>query len=392
MMSDTYDVIIVGGAAVGSSVAFFLSRHAGFDGRVLVVERDPAYATCSTTLSAASIRQQFSTAINIRISQFGIDFLRALPDEFGTDADVGFREKGYLILSSGPGEATLKANFDIQTEHGASTVWVTPDDLKTRYPWMSTEGIAAGNFGPNNEGWFDSHTLLQTFRSQAINNGVDYVKGEVSGLTRTNNQITAVELSDGRSFTCGCVVNAAGPNARNVAGMAGLSLPVESRKRFVYVIDCREKDTITDCPLLIDASGVYVRPEGEYFITGVSPPADQDPECFDFDVDYSLFEETIWPTLATRVPAFEAIKVVNAWAGHYAYNTLDQNAVVGPHPELANFYYANGFSGHGLQQSPAVGRGIAELITDGRYTTLDLGDLAYTRIIENRPLLEANVI
>jgi len=396
MTADTsntpYDVIIVGGAAVGSAVAYFLTSHPGFDGRVLVVERDPAYATCSTTLSAASIRQQFSTPINIRMSQFGIEFLKSLPARFGPEADVSFRENGYLMLASVAGEAVLRQNFETQIALGANTGWLTPDDLTSRFPWLSTDGVKAGCLGLSDEGWFDSHTLLQTLKTQAVANGADYIDGNVASLEMSDGGVTGVELQDGRTFTCGHVVNAAGPNAAQIAAMAGLKIPVESRKRFVFVIDCREKAHITNCPLMIDPSGVYVRPEGEYFITGVSPTAEQDPECFDFDIDYSLFDAIIWPALAERVPAFEAIKVVNAWAGHYAYNTLDQNAIVGAHPDVSNFYFANGFSGHGLQQCPAVGRGIAELIVDGHFTTLDLSDLGYQRIALNQPLSEANVI
>jgi len=391
-MTDTYDVIIVGGAAIGSSAAFFLSHHPEFDGRVLVIERDPTYAACSTTLSAASIRQQFSTPVNIRMSQFGIEFLKSLPQRFGPEADVGFRENGYLMLASAHGEAVLRTNYETQVGLNADSTWLTPADIGRRYPWLSVEGIAAGCLGLSNEGWFDSHTLLQVLRSQALANGVDYIKGEVTALSLDDGRISGVRLSDGRSFNCGHLVNAAGPNGSRVAAMADLALPVESRKRFVYVIDCREKEAIVDCPLLINPNGVYVRPEGDYFICGVSPPAEQDPECFDLTVDYDLFNTLIWPTLAERIPVFEAIKVINAWAGHYAYNTLDQNAIVGPHPEVGNFFFANGFSGHGLQQSPAVGRGIAELIVDRRYTSLDLNDLSYARVVENRPLLEANVI
>jgi FAD-dependent oxidoreductase domain-containing protein 1 len=391
-MTEHYDVIIVGGAAIGSAAAYFLSRSTDFDGRVLVVEKDPGYALCSTTLSAASIRQQFSTPVNIRISQFGAAFLKSLPEQFGPEADVGLRERGYLMLASVAGEPILKANYETQMDHGADTAWLSTDEISARYPWLSTQDISAGSLGLSNEGWFDSNTLLQTLKTQAIAAGADYLHGNVTALSMVDGKVGGVKLEDGRQFKCGYLVNAAGPNASNIATMVGLELPVEPRKRIVYVIDCREKEAITNCPLVIDTSGVWVRPEGEYFITGMSPPADMDPMCTDFDVTYNIFEDIIWPTLAERIPTFEAIKVVNAWAGHYAYNTLDQNAIVGPHSDVSNFYFANGFSGHGLQQSPAVGRGIAELITSGHYTTLDLSDLAYERIPENRPLMEANVI
>ena len=391
-MTEQYDVIIIGGAAIGSSTAFFLSRQPGFDGRVLVIERDPTYSRCSTTLSVASIRQQFSAPVNILISQFGVDFIKSLPREFGLEADVGFRENGYLLLAGEEGESVLRNNYTIQKTYGADTGWLQPPELSARFPWLSTDGIAAGCLGLSGEGWLDPSTLLNIYKKQASLSGVEYVHGNVIDLKTRNNSVTTVCLEDGREFGCKHLVNAAGPNARRIAEMAGLYIPVEARKRFVYVIDCREKETVTNCPLLVDTSGVYVRPEGDYFITGVSPARDDDPECFDLEVEYGLFEEVIWPALAERIPAFGAIKVINAWAGHYAYNTLDQNAVIGASPDIPNFYFANGFSGHGLQQSPAVGRGLAELISNGKFTTLDLSELAYERITANKPFLEANII
>jgi glycine/D-amino acid oxidase-like deaminating enzyme len=152
---------------------------------------------------------------------------------------------------------------------------------------------------------------------------------------------------------------------------------------------------VEGCPLLIDVTGAYVRPEGEGFICGVSPDADgPDPDWgTDGDaVDWSLFEERIWPALAHRIPAFEAIRPGRAWAGPYDMCALDHNAIVGPAVGLDNFLLCNGFSGHGLQQAPAVGRGLAEWIAHGRYVTLDLSDLGHARVAEGRPLLERNVI
>jgi len=395
-MTGTYDVIIIGGGIMGSSTAFFLTRSGSFGGRVAVIERDSTYVNSSTAVSVSAIRQQFSTPANIQMSQFGFGFLKGLKDEFGAEGDVNLRESGYLFLASPEGVPVLRSNHAIQTAHGANVAWLEPAEITSRYPWMSDGGIAAGCMGQSGEGWFDPHSLLQLFRRQAQAGGAVYIDGEAAGIERDGGRVTAVTLTDGQRLECGAVVDAAGPAAAEVAAMAGLDLPVEPRKRFVYVIDSRDKASVTDCPMVIDPSGVYFRPEGEYFLAGVSPPPDREPPVVDFggdfDVDYSLFEDIIWPTLAARVPAFAAIKPVNAWAGYYAYNTLDQNAIIGPHPEAANFLFANGFSGHGMQQSPAVGRAISEFVTDGRTTSLDLSDLGYERIAEGRPLAEVNVI
>ena len=189
------------------------------------------------------------------------------------------------------------------------------------------------------------------------------------------------------------MVNAGGAGAGALAQMAGLALPVGPRKRYVYVLDCPgASDALHMAPLTVDPSGIYFRPEGRQFICGLSPEEADEPNDMDWEVDYAWFEERIWETLASRVPAFEAIKVVNAWVGHYDYNALDQNAVIGPHPELSNFLFANGFSGHGLQQGPGAGNAIAELILHGAYRTIDLKRLGFERIARNAPLFERNVI
>ncbi|OSQ31568.1 FAD-binding oxidoreductase [Thalassospira sp. MCCC 1A03138] len=392
-VDENYDVIIVGGAVIGSSAAWFLTGRDDFKGRVLVIEKDPNYEFCSTTLSAASIRQQFSTPINIEMSGFGIEFLRNLKRDLDPEVDISFHEKGYLVLATESGRDILRQNHATQTKLGADIVWMEPDELAAKYPWMNTSDLAAACWGRTGEGWFDAYSLMQSFRKQARRQGADYIDGEVVEVLRDGDQVTGVVLKDGRRFGCGALVNAAGTGGSKVARMVGLEIPVEPRKRCIFVFDCRDAaDINASCPMLIDPSGLYVRPEGDLFITGIAPPADRDPECWDFEVDYSLFDDIVWPGLYERCERFEAIKMVNAWAGHYSYNLLDQNAIIGPHPEVKNFFFANGFSGHGLQQSPAVGRGLSELIVAGHYQTLDMSVFGYERIRDNAPVLELNVI
>ena len=391
MIKNSYDVVIIGGAAIGSATAFFLIRHAGFSGSVLVIEKDPGYTKCSTTLSMSSIRQQFSTPTNILASAFGVEFIKQAKSEFGALGDVSFCENGYLIMASHTAADALRANHEIQCSLGADNVLLTPDEISERFPWMSDEAVALGCLGLSGEGWFDPHSLLNLYITEAKASGVDYIADEAVDLKMSGGRVTAVHLASGEKIACGQAVNAAGPAASKIAAMAELALPVESRKRLVYVFDCREKDSITNSPLFFDPNGVFCRPEGAYFLTGVSPPEDQDPVCTDFEITYDLFEEMIWPTLANRVPAFKAIKLVNAWAGHYAYNTIDQNALLGSLPDVPNLYFANGFSGHGIQQSPAVGRGIAELITDGIFTSLDLSGLSVERLLSGHTVREVNV-
>jgi FAD-dependent oxidoreductase domain-containing protein 1 len=386
--------VIVGGAIVGSAVATFLRRRADWHGRVLVVERDPTFRTSSTTLSAASIRLQFSTPLNIEISRFGVDLIKHLETWLGVDGqpppEVDFVEGGYLFLASAAGLPILESNHAVQREHGVQVALLTPMELQARFPWLNVDDLAGGSLGLADEGWFDAYALLQAFRRKARALGAEEVAGEVVEIERDGGRATGVLLVDGRRITADWVVNAAGPRAAGVAAMAGLQLPVSPRKRMVFHFDCR---TQVASPLTIDTSGVYFRPEGPNYIAGSSPHGEQpDPDTFDLEVDRSWFEQVIWPAIAHRVPAFEKIRLLDAWAGHYEVNTLDHNAVIGPHPDLPNFLFANGFSGHGLQQAPAAGRALAEWIATGDYETIDMRPLGYERIAANQPYRELNVI
>jgi glycine/D-amino acid oxidase-like deaminating enzyme len=385
------DIVIIGGAIMGASLAWFL-REEGFSGSIALIERDPAFAQAATTLSCASIRQQFSIRENIRLSRFTLGFFRELKALFGAEADIAFNEKGYLILASEEGLPVLKANYDIQKEEDADVVIEDAEALCRRFSWLSPEGIAAGTLGLSGEGWFDAHALLALIRKGLKGRDIEFVSDKVTGIVRRGERVESVELAGGGRIAAGLVVNAAGPQAGEVAAMAGIALPVEPRKRSVFVFEAR--DIFDDMPLLVDPSGVYVRPEGRTYITGGAEPAETDgpADPDDFSPDWHLFEEVIWPVLATRVPAFEALKQTSAWAGHYDYNTLDQNAVIGPHPEVGNFLFANGFSGHGLQQAPAVGKALAELIVHGEYRTVDCSPFGYERIAANSPFRELNVI
>jgi len=316
------------------------------------------------------------------------------------EVDIQFKEHGYLFLASPDGRPVIEANHRLQRKLGSNIdLLASSEEIKARFPYLNTEGLSAGCVGVTGEGWFDPAALLHGFRRKAISMGVNFVHGEVVGteLTRKGRQfVEAVHVNVGGSINriaCTHLVNAMGPQAARLSRMMGLTLPVIPRKRCVFVIQCRDEQLKrAKMPLLIDPSGVYCRPEGSgQFITGVSPTVDPDVSD-DFDVEHSLFEEVIWPTIAHRVPSFEAIKVVGAWAGHYDFNTFDQNAILGTHPDVPNYYHANGFSGHGLQQAPAVGRSVAELMLEGRYQTLDLSVFNYTRFLENKPVVEKNVV
>jgi glycine/D-amino acid oxidase-like deaminating enzyme len=390
----TADVVIVGGGIVGSAVAYFLSSDGAFQGRrIVVIERDPSYAQASTARSAGGLRQQFSTPENIAMSQFTLSLIRQIKTVFGPEADVGFREQGYLIMAAGADRMLLAENVALQQSHGADVALLDETALARQFPWMETEGVAAAGFGRSGEGWFDPPSLAALFRNAAKARGVTVLHDRVTAI-ETRGRVEAVRLASGARVAGGALVNAAGPWAGELAALADVPLPVEPRKRHVYVIDCREApDALHKAPLTVDPSGVWFRPEGRFFLCGKSPDEGQEPSAADLDaIDHAFFESDVWPRLAMRVPAFESVKVVNAWAGYYDYNTLDQNAVIGPHPRLGNFYFANGFSGHGAQQAAAAGRAVAELIVHKAFQSIDLTRLGYGRIAEGWPLRERNVI
>ena len=394
-MNASYDVIIIGGAIVGSSVAWFLSDNPDFDGSILVVERDPTYENASTSHTNSCMRQQFSNPLNIQISRFGAEFVRDFQDFMGNDPEVpelAVNHYGYMYLADTEDFAdVLRTNQATQASLGAGTKIMTPAEIKADYPFYVVDDLVCGSHNLVDEGYFDAGTMFSWFRKKARQNSVEYIADEVVGIDTVNGKVTGVQLGSGATVSCGSVVNCAGTRAAGVAAMAGLQLDVEPRKRFTFIFDCPD-DLGRDLPLTIDPSGVHVRQEGGAFMAGCTPDHDPAVDHMDFAMDRDIFEDKVWPALAYRIPAFERIKVQTQWAGHYSHHVLDHNVVVGPHPELTNFIFANGFSGHGLQQSPAIGRGVAEVLAYGEYRSLDLTPLGYDRIRNNEPFIETAII
>ncbi len=396
--SSTYDLVIVGGAIMGASTAWFLSDNKDFNGKVLVVERDPSYENSSTMHTNSCMRQQFSTELNVRISQFAADFVKNIRQYMGGDErvpELSIRSFGYMYLADNEQFAeVLKENQKLQLSCGAATQLMTREQIQDNYPFYNVEDIVLGSINLVDEGFWDATAVFDWWRRQARERGVEFISNEVVGMSRnaSGNRVESVTLKSGEVVHCGQVLNASGPRAARTAQMAGIVVPVEPRKRYSWIF-AAEKPLDQDLPLTIDPSGVHVRENGggTYQCGGhsdIDPAVDYD----DFAMDHSLWENHIWPVLATRIPQFEAIKVTSEWAGHYSYNTFDHNAIMGPHPELENFLFLNGFSGHGLQQSPAMGRGTAEWITYGEYRTLDMKEFHYDRIVRNEPIVEKAVI
>jgi len=217
----TYDVVIVGGGVVGSASAHYLRKN-GFTGSIALVEKDTSWARGCTALSVGGLRLQFSTPENIHLSKFGVTLVKNLKQEFGPDADIGFKEQGYLICASPEGLPVLEENHTVQIANGADNVLLRGQELASRFPWLVTDGIAAGCFGLSGEGWVDPYMFAALFRKSAIAKGVELIQDEVTGVTREGQRITGVTLASGEAIACGTLVNAAGTGAGRLAELAGI--------------------------------------------------------------------------------------------------------------------------------------------------------------------------
>jgi glycine/D-amino acid oxidase-like deaminating enzyme len=384
------DVVIVGSGVMGAATAYWLTRlQPGL--RVTLVESDTRYEKASSSLSASSIRQQFTCPVNIRLSQFGITFLReaepylGLPDH---PVALGLQEPGYLYLAQPEQAAELQNAHHIQKQAGADVALLGPEALRQRYPWLNVDDVALGSLGLSGEGWFDGPALHQAFLKKAMAQGVQRLHDRVVGLDHGNSQVSAVRLASGGTLSCAQVVNAAGAWAGEVAAMVGVQLPIEAARRTVFVLSCPEP--LPHCPLLIDPSGWWLRPEGRFLISGAEPL--QTAPGLPLEPDWAEWNDTQWASLAHRIPALSALRVERAWAGYYEMNTFDHNAVIGPHPDWRNLYFINGFSGHGMQHAPGAGLALAEWMLHGESKTIAVDDLGFERLVQNRPLRELQVI
>lgn len=421
------DVLVVGGGAVGSSSAYHLKQRAGGELSVAVLEPDPAYTKASTVLSCGNIRQQFSVAENIQLSMSSFKFLSRASELLAVDSqeppDVGFIPCGYLFLATPEGLEQMKENYELQTSLGAEVAWLWPRQLRQRYPWLAFgKNVAAGVVGTNNEGRFDPWTLLLGLRRKAESLGAVYLPARLTGLQyrpqEHDGRDTAapdaapartlttamVRLRDGeeREISFSTLVVAAGAWSGEVGRLAGLGtgegalatpIPVEPRKRYFYHVHAPDGPW-EGCPVFNDYTGMTFMPDPrpQHFVAGRSPREEEEPDAGDLEVDYDFFDTHVWPLMAERSPSFGNLKVKSAWAGYYDYNTLDQNLIIGFHPVYTNMCLATGMSGHGIQQSPAIGRAVMECVADGRSHSINLDRFGFGRILNRQPLKEKLVM
>lgn len=394
----SYDVAIIGGGIMGASAAWFLSQSSDFSGKILVIEKDPTYQFAGTGLTNSCIRQQFSTKLNVQISQFGAEFVQNLRQFMQNDPripDLPIQNFGYMYLANTPQFAdVLRSSAAVQQGAGAATRLLTPDQIQAEYPFYTTDDLVLGSINTHDEGYFDGITVFDWLRRKARENGVEFVQNEVTALQTSPNgrRVAQILLADSSQISCGTVVNASGTRGAQTAAMAGIDIPIEPRKRYTWVFSA-QSPLPRALPLTIDPSGVHVRQDTQStYMAGAHSDIDPAVDFDDFGMDHDIWQNHVWPAIAARIPAFESIKVIREWVGHYDMNTLDANAIIGPHDRVENFLFMNGFSGHGLQQAPAMGRGIAEWITLGRYQSLDLSPFSYTRVLRGIPFEEKAII
>ncbi len=382
---------------MGAATACFLARDHG--ATVTLVERDPSFVRASSSLSASSIRQQFSTAVNIALSRWSLAFLRRAGAELAVGGDhpaIGLVEPGYLYLARADTQAQMRAAHAVQRAAGADVLLLEPEALRARFPWLATDDLVLGSWGASGEGWFDGPALHRAFLRKARAHGARIVQGEVAALETGGERVRGVQLSDGSLVTADATVLCAGGWSSTLATTLGLAWPVRPRKRDVFVLDSPAE--LPGCPLLIDPSGVWCRPEGRGFLAGAPPRPVQaggpgDPDEPDLQaIDHALFDEVIWPVLAARIPAFEALRVRSAWAGYYEMNDFDHNGLAGAVPGWAGLWTACGFSGHGMQQAPAVGAALAAAVAGAANPGPSIEPLSPLRLVRGEPLVELNVI
>ena len=361
-MEKTADVVIIGGGVVGVSIAYHLALKKA--GKIVLVEKGQL-GEGSTSRCVGGIRLQFSTEINIRFSIESIKTFEYFEETFGVNPE--FKRIGYLFLASTPQEMDVfMENVKLQQRFGIPVDLLSSHEIGERWSYLNVEDIMGGTFCPQ-DGYAGPSEVLTGFAKGARRAGVKiHEMTEAVGISVEGNSVSGVKTKDGE-ISCPIVVNAGGPYASAIGDMVGVKIPVKPLRRQVFVT-APFRLTDQSVPLTIDFhTGWYFRREVDGFL--LSGPLDQDPS-FNTTIDYEAMAEASENAMY-RVPALEKARIARGWAGLYEISP-DNHAILGRVPEVNGFILANGFSGHGFQHSPAVGKAIAELVVDGKSTTIDI--------------------
>ena len=386
-MSKSYDVIIVGGGVMGCATAYYL-LSANDTLKIAMIEKDPSYVYSSTVRCDGNVRIQFNIKENIQISQYGMGRFASFGEDMAVGdkkPDLAIRKQGNLFLAADEaGYNEALQGLHLQQSMGCNVEWISAEDIANAYPTYATEGCIGGTLG-HDDGFIDPHTVLMGYKNKVLSMGVEYIQAEVHEVLANQGQVTGVRLTTGEELVSEMVLNAAGAWAGKLAETVGVDIPVKPYKREIYMIKTNLRPQVV-LPGIFLPTGVYLFHENEgNFVIGKSFP--DDPITFEFDANKERFIERLWPMLFEYLPAFEQLKVIKAWAGLYAVNTMDGNSLLGEWPELRGFYLINGFSGHGYQQCHGVGRYLAECMLDLPHA-LDLSIFSPMRVLTNSPVFE----
>ncbi|MFJ7726887.1 NAD(P)/FAD-dependent oxidoreductase [Neobacillus sp. NPDC097160] len=387
-MANKHDIIIVGGGIMSASLAYHLLKD-GFTGDIAIFEKDPQYEFSSTPRSEGGIRQTFSTEINIRMSQYSFHMYKKFEEEMAIDGEqalIDFKQHGYLYLLNDKTLPTYKEIMNIQRKLGVNAILMPPEEIKDYIPELNVADLAGAVFDPD-AGNIDPYSVLQAYVRKAKRLGAKYIYEEVDCLLSEGDQITGIQLKSGEKHDAPIVVNACGAWSGELSQTIGIEIPVRPLRRQVFCIDLAKR-FIKELPFTFDPTGIHFRSEGSKVIVGWGNDV---PFGYDFHWERSYFEEEIWPLLAERSANFEQLKLERGWAGLYDYNYIDQNGIISGHPKMRGYYIATGFSGHGFQQAPAVGKGLSELIRLGKFETIDMSALSIERFEKNELVLEMAV-
>ncbi len=386
-MARSADVVIIGAGIVGSSIAFHLTE-AGCK-RVLVIERETRQGLGSTGKSMGGVRAQFATDVNIRMSLYSIPFLARFEEATGRPS--GYKPHGYLFMATNDWHMNyLRTNNARQKKLGLKNAeLIAPDDIRKILPQLRSDDIVGGSLCAT-DGFVDPDSVMTGFMARAIDRGAELWRGtEVTGIYTDHDTVSGVLTSNG-GVSAPVVVNAAGPWAAGVARMAGADLPVQPLRRML--IPTEPFPGLPErLPMMIDMStGWHFRQEGLGLLMAWAHPDEQPGFRTDFDPAY--IEKSLTHA-ASRVPDFAnlAVNPKRCWAGMYEMSP-DHHAILGPSPEVKGFYFANGFSGHGVMHSPATGRILADLILTGETSVIDAKDLNVQRFAEGRAIEETAIL
>lgn len=385
--SHAFDIIAVGGGVMGCATAYYLLREDP-NLRVAIFEMDPTYEKSSTALSDGNTRIQFNIKENIQMSMYGLEVLETFADTMAVEdrsPEISFKQQGNLFLIQEEAIEEARNGYELQRSLGCDVVWLGTDEITSRFPLINSDVCKAGTFGPL-DGVMDPYAVMLAYKDKAIALGATFIQGEVADLLHDEGHMSGVRMVNGDIYTSGDVLNSAGAWATKLVQAVGIDLPVSPVMRQVFVVETEvHSDHVV--PAFFSPTGLYCIHEGEnIFMIGKSLP--DDSVGFDFTWKRERFTQALWPELVEMIPAFDRLKVIRGWAGLYAVNMFDGNAILGEWPELEGLYLANGFSGHGFQQCHAVGRYLAELILGNEFS-LDLSIFSPERILKNEPVYES---